>query len=235
MSKRIVILGVLVALTAAGLLILGPLGTRAGLWGFATGFSVLRWSVYTGLAGAALSLVGGLLSRRWAHAAFGILLGLAVAAVPWQLQRSARGVPPINDITTDIDDPPAFVAILNIRSGATSSPDYDGPEEAAAQRKAYPDIQTLRLPIAMPEAFARALAVARELGWEIVASEEPDHIEAVATTRWFGFKDDIVIRVRDEAGGSRIDIRSKSRVGRGDAGANAARIRQFLAAMREGE
>jgi uncharacterized protein (DUF1499 family) len=76
----------------------------------------------------------------------------------------------------------------------------------------------------------KAIDAARALDWEIVASDAPaGRIEATATTMWFGFKDDIVVRVRPEAGGgSRVDVRSVSRVGQSDVGANAKRIREFI-------
>jgi len=66
----------------------------------------------------------------------------------------------------------------------------------------------------------------------VVASDAAaGRIEATATTRWFGFKDDVIVRIRPEAAGSRVDVRSVSRVGRGDLGANAARVREFLAKL----
>jgi uncharacterized protein (DUF1499 family) len=79
----------------------------------------------------------------------------------------------------------------------------------------------------------RALDAARSLGWEVVASDAATgRIEATATSRWFGFKDDVVVRIRPEGAGSRVDVRSMSRVGVGDLGANAERVREFLAKLR---
>jgi uncharacterized protein (DUF1499 family) len=162
--------------------------------------------------------------------------------------------PPVHDITTDTLNPPAFVAVVPLRqaSGAMNPPGYEcppppadgsrprpcgsGATAAAAQANAYPDIQPIMLDAAPPQAFDRALAAARAQGWEIVASvPEEGRIEATATTFWFGFKDDVVIRVAAaEGGGSRLDIRSKSRVGLGDVGANAKRIRAWTAALGRG-
>ena len=67
------------------------------------------------------------------------------------------------------------------------------------------------------------------MGWEVVAADPAaGRIEAVATTFWFGFKDDIVVRVAPAGAGSLIDARSKSRVGVGDLGTNAQRLRAYL-------
>jgi uncharacterized protein (DUF1499 family) len=107
------------------------------------------------------------------------------------------------------------------------------PATAEQQRRAYPDIQPLILPVPSGDAFAKARAAAQAMGWEI-ASADPaaGRIEAVATTFWFGFKDDVTVRVTPQGAASRIDVRSRSRVGRGDAGANAERIRRYLKMFR---
>jgi uncharacterized protein (DUF1499 family) len=164
-------------------------------------------------------------------AAAGIVIGLAVVAVPSAVIVSARGKPPIHDITTDPDNPPAFVAILPLRAGAANPPEYAGSEVSAQQRRAYPDIQPLVLRANTGEAFDRVLATVRDLGWDVVANDRATgRIEAVDTTFWFGFKDDVVIRITPAAseGSARIDVRSKSRVGVGDVGTNARRVRTLL-------
>ena len=141
--------------------------------------------------------------------------------------------PSIHDITTDPDDPPAFMALLGRRAGRwVSPPEYDGPKAAAEQRRAYPDIQPLILNAPLTQAFEAAAAAARAMGWETVeADRAAGRIEAIATTRLMRFKDDVVVRLRGDVGGVRVDVRSKSRVGRGDLGTNARRIRRFLAAL----
>ena len=119
-----------------------------------------------------------------------------------------------------------FEAILPLRADAAM---YAGEETAAQQRGAYPEIKPQVLSVPPDEAFERALAVTREMGWEIVAAEKSEgRIEATDTTFWFGFKDDVVIRIQPVEAGSRMDVRSASRVGVGDLGVNAARIRRFL-------
>jgi len=215
----------------AVLLLVGPLGTRAGMWSFIIGFAVLGLSVLIALVGASLALVGGIKTGRWQLAAAGIVIGLAVVSVPSAVLLSASDKPAIHDITTDPDNPPQFVAILPLRTGAANPPEYAGGEVAAQQRRAYPDIQPLVLNVPVQQAFDRTLATVRDLGWNVVASErDAGRIEAVDSTFWFGFKDDVVIRVREMAapGSTRIDVRSKSRVGVGDLGANANRVRALL-------
>ena len=102
------------------------------------------------------------------------------------------------------------------------------------QRAAYPDLQPLTLAERPDAAFQRALNAARELGWEIVAAVPNEgRIEATDTTMWFGFKDDIVVRITPINGSSRIDVRSVSRLGQGDLGKNAGRIRAYLRRLQQ--
>jgi hypothetical protein len=222
------------AVIAALLLLLAGPGVRLGMWSFRTGFSLLRWGAYLGLAAAALAL-SQLIWRRTRAAGpwplvVALILGLVAAGVPWYWLHLAQRVPPIHDITTDTKDPPAFVAVLPLRAGAPNPAGYGGAEVAAAQRKGYPDIGPVVLEASPPGvAFSRALAAARGAGWAIVAADSAaGRIEATATTGWFGFKDDVVIRVRPEGNGSRLDVRSVSRVGGSDVGTNAQRIRVYL-------
>lgn len=227
------------ALLAVLLILAAGPGTRLGVWHFRTGFTLLRWGVYAGLAGAALALAALAVPRSRA-AGVGVplaalLLALGAAGVPWWFMRQARGAPPIHDITTDTQDPPAFVAVAPLRADAPNPVSYEGDSIARLQRAAYPDLQPIVLDVPPPQAFARAHAAARDMGWEIVAADSAaGRVEATATTTWFGFRDDVVVRVRAEGAGSRVDVRSKSRVGRGDAGANAARIRAYATRVRGG-
>jgi len=153
----------------------------------------------------------------------------AIGVFAW----TARGIPPIHDVTTDTDHPPQFVAVLPLRVDALNPVEYGGPKIAAQQHTAFADIAPLMLGVPPARAFDRALAAARTMGWEMVASDPTaGRIEATDTTFWFGFKDDVVIRVTPEANGSRVDVRSLSRVGGGDIGTNAARIRKYLVALK---
>ena len=172
----------------------------------------------------------GALALGLGMALLGLVLGLGTAWVPWSRIQTAGEVPPIHDITTDTEDPPAFVDVVPLRADAPNPVEHGGAEVAEQQRAGYPDLETVGLTVAPDRAFAAALEAAREMGWEIVAAE-PDEgrIEATATTFWFGFKDDVVVRVRPApAGGSELDVRSLSRVGGSDLGTNARRIRAYL-------
>jgi uncharacterized protein (DUF1499 family) len=161
-----------------------------------------------------------------------LVLGAGIAYFPWHWMQTAGAVPPINDITTDTENPPAFVAVIPLRAGAPVPAAYPGREVAAKQRGAYPDIRPLELALPPPAAFARALDAAKSAGWEIDAADAASgRIEATATTPWFGFRDDVVIRVTAIATGSRIDVRSVSRVGKSDLGTNARRVRAYLAEL----
>lgn len=142
-------------------------------------------------------------------------------------------LPRIHDITTDTDNPPQFVALRALREKSPNGPEYGGEKIAQQQKAGYPDIQPLMLGEPPARAFERALAAARSMGWDIAAASAADgRIEATATTRWLRFKDDVVIRITPSATGSRIDVRSKSRLGRSDLGTNAKRIRTYFAALK---
>jgi uncharacterized protein (DUF1499 family) len=222
----------LAALAALLLLIAGP-GTRLEWWDFRTGFLLMRWAVYFGGAAIVFALVL-LAIPRTRRGGVGTLtvalvLGLVAAGIPLYGLSVARSVPPIHDISTDTERPPAFVDVLPLRAGAPNAAEYAGAELAAQQHAAYPDLATHRIDAPVAEAFARAEQAARAMGWEIVAVDEASgRIEATDTTFFFGFKDDVVIRVEPDREGSRIDVRSVSRVGMSDVGTNAKRIRAYL-------
>lgn len=230
----VALLGIVLAAASGLVLLLAGPGYRSGLLGLGTAFGLLRWAAYGGLAGAGLSLLGYLLRRRRLPLALaGLVIGCGVAYVPWHWRQRAREVPAIHDITTDTRNPPEFRAVLPLRADAPNSAEYGGPEIAKQQEAAYPDVRPAHLDVPPAAAFRRALEAARKMGWKIVAADSAeDRIEATATTRWFGFKDDVVVRVTPEDRGSRVDVRSESRVGRSDVGTNARRIREYLAELR---
>ena len=229
---------ILVALAAAGALLASGPGYRAGWWHFRVGISLVRWSAYLGVAALVLSAIAMAVPRlratgpRLLTLALVLSLGVTITTLTWA--QRAWSVPRIHDISTDTDNPPQFAAVLPLRTGAENKPEYDGKEVAELQKKAYPDIQTLELAVPKHVAWARARTAAQELGWQIVSSDPAaGRVEAVDTTGWFGFKDDIVVRIVTTTDGvSRVDVRSKSRVGRSDIGTNARRIRAFLDKLR---
>jgi uncharacterized protein (DUF1499 family) len=230
--------GLALALVAALALLLAGPGHRFGWWSLGTGFGMLRWAAYGGIAAALISAVGLVIAplraqrRGMFRALAGLIVGLVVAGVPLSYLQSARSVPPIHDITTDPEDPPAFEAIVPLRAAAPNPVAYGGPAVAAQQRDAYPDLAPADYPVAPQAAFEAALVAAGDMGWTIVATDEAaGRIEAIDRTFWFGFTDDIVVRVRPTDAGSRIDVRSTSRLGVGDFGTNAARVRAYLAEL----
>ncbi len=237
-TSRWALAGFVLSVISAGTAAAAGLGTRWDAWQFGTGFIILRIAVVGALVSFAVSCAGAVMARPESRrpgltlAVIGIVLSFFTAAGPLSAYAAARQLPVIHDITTDTDDPPQFVEILPLREHALNPPVYGGPEVAAQQRAAYPDVKPLDLLIPPDQALAKARAVARSLRWRVISvNRDAGRIEATDQTLWFGFIDDIVIRVRPEGTGSRIDIRSESRVGRSDIGTNAARIMKFLKKM----
>lgn len=216
------------------LLPLGALGTKFDIWPYTAGLLLLALSV----AGSVIILVINLIwiFRKPAPANRKVILvSSCIALIPLIIvllaMRNSAGGPIIHDISTDLNSPPEFVA-GKIERGEDSNDLQRTSDDLRIQQAVYSDIKPILSPLATDEAFKQAAIVSRQLGWEIYA-EVPNEgrIEAVDTTFWFGFKDDIVIRVKPDNQGSRIDLRSVSRVGRSDLGANAKRISRFVEAF----
>jgi uncharacterized protein (DUF1499 family) len=235
------LLGCGLAVAAILTLALGPLGWRIGLWHFRFAFGVLMpCAAYGGLAAAMLStatliLARARLDRRVAALAVaGVVVGAFTAYLPWHFSRLGQSLPHINDITTDSVDPPTLAAVLPARAAeAARTAQYAGPAVAREQQAGYPDIAPLKTVLPPTETFAHALETALSMqGWRIVAVDPATgRIEGSQSSFWFGFTDDFVIRIRPDGSGSRVDMRSLSRQGRGDFGVNATRVRAYLAAL----
>jgi uncharacterized protein (DUF1499 family) len=238
--------------TATGLavaLLSGP-AHRVGVLGYRAGLAALAAGALLAMIGALLiaaGLIGGA-ARRSAvprvPGAIAIVITLAAVGylLTWIVQ--LRGSATIHEVSTDLENPPAFVALQAARErtpGANPSAylaqikGRSGPIDVPAQQlKFYPDIQPLTLAVTTEEAYARAHRAMEQLGWEIAAeAPQEGRLEATDTTRFFGFKDDIVVRIQPAEGGVRVDARSKSRVGLSDLGANARRVRRFLELMQD--
>jgi uncharacterized protein (DUF1499 family) len=235
---RVALTAVVLALAGAAVLASAGIGYRVGWWGLGPAFAILRASVFVAAGVAIVALVGAaraLRARSWpalGAAIIALLVAAGTAAVPLEMWRAAASVPFIHDVTTDTARPPEFVALRAVREPSPNGVAYGGPAVAEQQRRGYPDIGPAFLPVTPERAFARVEAAARALGWDVVAAAPAEgRLEATDATRWFGFKDDIAVRVAPTANGSRVDIRSASRVGRSDLGANARRVRAFLAAL----
>jgi hypothetical protein len=238
------VLSLLIALAAA-------LGTHAGLWTYKVGLPMILPAIAVGLIALLAGIVwaitalirnSGLGAR---YGVIGLVGAVLVLALPLNGLRLGLTSPPIHDISTDIEFAPAFKAVLPLRQGAANGPEYDGPKTvklpdghtttvAALQKKYYGDVVAWVGFTKPTKLFWRALNAANRMGWHVVAFDPKEgRIEATTTSFWFGFTDDIVIRVRPAGKlGARLDIRSKSRVGVSDLGSNAARIRTYLKTLK---
>jgi uncharacterized protein (DUF1499 family) len=194
--------------------IVSAFGYRATVWNLAVAFHILNIASWVTAAGGVFCLLAALATRPGTgRRGFGMsVFGLIVAAVgfgavlQWQIR--AKNAPPIHDISTD--------------------PTSLGDSAAAQQRRAYPDLGPVTLPVPPGAAFHVALAAARDMGWAIVAVDSAaGRIQATATSTWFGFKDDIAVQIGPDPKGSRVDVRSTSRVTQGDVGENVVRIRNY--------
>ncbi len=225
----------IVGLLAPALMLAGALGTRFEAWGFQTGFQFVFTAAFAAAAVLVIGIVVLVFALRTGRRAAALPIGmglagsaLVLALLGWQY-RLATTAPFLHQVSTDREDPPEFFAVVALRGEDANPLAYD---EAVAEVQAagYPQLDTLHTQLAPSESFDRAVRVAEELGWLIV-NEDPSAglVEATDTTFWFGFKDDVAIRIRADAnGGSLVDVRSVSRVGGSDLGANAARIERFI-------
>jgi uncharacterized protein (DUF1499 family) len=236
-TASIVVLGLALCLLA-----LAPLGWRLGWWRYGIGvYWMFPASGVVAAVAVVLSLATLALGRSkltppaLARLALSLMVGAALVYVPLHYAFSRHTLPPINDIATDTADRPAFQAALPARAAeGIDRIDTPEPQLSRLQKAGYPDIAPLRTGVPTRTAFGAALAVAQSmLGWTIVAVDaDAGRIEAMERSRWFGFTDDIVIRVAPDLGGSRIDMRSASRKGGRDYGVNAARIRAYMGALK---
>ena len=227
---------------AVVLLLLSGYGYQWGWWGLGTAFTwLLPASGILGLIGFSLAIIFGF--ARWNSpdrsgtkvAMLGVVLSLAVIGTIGYWFNEAQQYPPIHDITTDIANPPTFQAIVPLRADAPNDTTYGDADKAQTQREAYPELQTFYLDTDYDQAYDRALAAAEQMSWEEIvnADKQAGRIEAYDKLPWFGFIDDVVIRVDTSStdGRTAIDVRSVSRIGKGDIGVNAHRIRQYLEAV----
>jgi len=229
--SRAAIIACYLGLLAVLLLVVAGPGYRMHLWGLSA-LLLVPIAFLFGLIAVIISLAG---LKRTSHlpgrglAVTGLLAGLlAIGISGSNIFRAMKN--PIHDVSTDTNDPPQFRAVLASRgTGPIVNPTTWDQKTAEIQRRIYPDIQPLDMNMPPQQAFDRALAAARGMGWMIDSSDPATgHIEATATTFWYGFKDDVAIRVVAHGSGSRVDVRSESRIGQSDVGANARRVRAYL-------
>jgi len=207
------------------------LGVRINLWGFGVGINVLKWSAYLVGVPAVLcliSIVVGYLKKSGSinarHIAV-LVLCAVIFGVPYQARTEFRKFPTVADATTDMVDSPTFITLADQRAISSKNPlEYRGGEAADLQREYFSSIKSIESSLTPEQVISTLSNKAKELGWTI-ASAENGRLEATETTFWFRFKDDVVVRTKEMVNGNtKVDIRSASRIGYLDGGANAKRV-----------
>lgn len=251
-GRRLSWLALALSVGGLGAALIAAAGSGAGAWPFRIGFTILRYAFYAAIAGGLLAIVAFVIARRGGVRTgrinlLAFVIAAAFGAYLMNQVATARRVPAIHDVTTDLIDVPQFGTLTVRADNLENIPDDGRPDLAALDpesrwkaihREAYADLRSLRLPLSVAEATQRVEALARARGWQVArADRQGGVVEATATTLFFRFKDDVVVRVRpdpERPGGSIVDMRSISRVGGSDVGVNAARIRAFLADLQAG-
>lgn len=260
--SKLAALGALLGIVSAGALFAAAIGYRAGFgefafvppnfhwdYKFALG-TINQYAAYGGLVAGVLGLIGlgatlpGGIKRGFVGALIAIVLGFGSAGQIGQLYLKVLTNPFIHDISTDTDNPPQFVDVVAAReafaaisrdpvNGLEYTPDVASQQRGAQLRAGYPVIAPLQTAEPPAKVFEKVLALVEDEGWEVVAAvAEEGRIEATATTEYYRFRDDVVFRIKADGAGTRVDMRSTSRVGRSDLGTNAARIAAFMARLR---
>ena len=222
----------LVSLSAFLLVALpGPL-YKYGVVDLGTAFTAFKFGVFAGIATLILLVLQILFKRKtvtFGSTIMALLLSTIAIAIPLSMLNKGKSVPPIHDISTDLVNPPEFVAIAPLRADAPNPVEYAGVEVATQQRAAYPELQTLNYTQSKSELVEATKQAIDHLGWQLVNIDTNQGIiEATDRTMWFGFKDDVIVRITDNGSKRLVDIRSKSRVGGSDLGKNAERIHGFI-------
>tara|TARA_B110000977_G_scaffold159825_1_gene203884 strand:- start:2520 stop:3233 length:714 start_codon:yes stop_codon:yes gene_type:complete len=223
------------AIAACVLMPVAALGTKFGLWPFTIGFLVLAASILLALFTiviAAIYILKEAYSADKPSMRNAALLAFVPMAIVAAIVAGAGDVPPIHNITTNLANPPTYEAVLPLRA-ADSNPLEITPAVAAVHSAGYSHLKPVVSDLSAEQAIVKAEQLAQSMGWIIVPDQRDNYIEATVTSFWFGFTDDIVIRVTPAQNGSIIDLRSVSRVGKSDLGANAKRINVFITAFNQ--
>jgi uncharacterized protein (DUF1499 family) len=217
------------------LLVSGPL-YQSEILGLMNAFLAMRIALIVGAVAIVLALIQVVFMRKtisWPVTGIAVLCAAVAIFVPLSMMNKAKSVPPIHDITTDLVNPPKFVAILALRANASNPAAYQGEEIASQQREAYPELQTQKYSQTTEQVFDAALAAVKHMGLDVVTADKTlGLIEAYDTTTWFGFVDDVVIRIQSAEQTTMLDARSKSRVGMSDIGKNAERLNALIAGVK---
>ena len=209
----------------------GPL-YKYGIVDLGTAFTGFKFGVFAGIAALILLVLQVIFKRKTVtlgSTVIALLLSAIAIAMPLSMMNKGKSVPPIHDISTDLINPPKFDAIAPLRADAPNPVEYAGEATAKQQRDAYPDLKTLSYAQSQSELVKATEQAVNNLGWDLVNSDvDKGIVEATDSTMWFGFKDDVVVRVTDNGNERLLDIRSKSRVGGSDLGKNSERIHDFI-------
>ncbi len=234
-----------IAVFALPVVLLTIIIVRAGFFEIVAGLAIFGGALFLAVVAIVLAIGAFVVIWREGHrgagvAASAVLISLLLLGYPAYLGAKAYLLPPISDITTDAIDPPRFEVIARLRPRDANPIAYAGLRAAELQRSAYPDIEPLVLNVPPQQAYDAALAIITKRKWSIVDARPPQpgrrdgRIEAVARTLVMGFRDDVVVRVRQDGDGARVDIRSASRYGkRGDFGTNASRVASLSEAIED--
>lgn len=250
-ARRLTWLALVLSIGGVAAALISAFGSGQGAWDFRTGFTILRYAFFAAIAGGLLAIVALVMSQRARVPGLRTrnVLALAVALLfvgylGMQI-RTARTVPAIHDVATDLEDLPQFRALQVREDNLEHVPDMDRPDLKALEpeerwkaihREAYGDLKPIRVPWSVEETVGKAQALADKRGWQIAHVDPPrGTLEATETTRFFRFKDDVVVRARKapDGKGTLVDMRSISRVGGSDVGVNAKRVREFLKDLRQ--
>jgi len=217
--------------------VLSPLAARAGLLPPGVAEAIFRGAILLALIAVLMAVAAMRHSGRIGRGVMIVALAIAAAVMPVRTWIAARSAPPIHDVTTDLDNPPRYVAVAKLRVPPANAVAYAGDAVARQQRASYGDLRPLVVEAPPPQVLAMAADTARAEGWTVLAQDigfgNLGRLEASDATFLFGRIDDIVVRVTPHPAGSRVDVRSSARDDSADAGRNATRIRRFLAFLAE--
>lgn len=236
-SRRLALFGFAVVLLALILVRGGFVETLPGVAVLMSGIALAAVAMLLALAAFVVIWRKG--PPGFGQALLAFVIGASLVVYPAYIGVRSYRLPAISDITTDTADPPRFEAIARLRPRNANPVTYPGAETARKQREAYPGVMPLLTPAPPDDAYAAALEVIGTRKWAVVEARTPQagrregRIEAVARTPVMGFRDDVVVRVKPDGTGARVDIRSASRYGGGDLGSNARRIRALLDEIEE--
>jgi len=239
-TSRLAVWARRVALFSLAATVVAVIIVRSGALDIVPALSTLAGALVLAVVAILLAFAAGV--AIWTEGVGGVseaitafVLGVALIAYPLYLGVKAYRLPAIYDVTTDPIDPPRFEAIARLRPRDANPVTYAGLYAAEQQRAAYSDIEPDLTDSSPQEAYNAVLKVITKRKWHIVDARPPQaaapregRIEAIALTPILGFRDDVAVRVRATQDGARIDIRSASRYGRHDLGANAARVRALI-------